>query len=66
LFVTSDEARTARGPAALTELGRSTQVILFTHHEHVAAAASALPTAAVQVHRLAMVPSSTTARALAS
>ncbi len=66
LFVTSDEARTARGLAALAELGRSTQVILFTHHEHVIAAASALPTAAVQVHRLAMMSSSTTARALAS
>jgi uncharacterized protein YhaN len=66
LFATSDDARTARGLAALTEFGRSTKVILFTHHEHVMAAASALPTAAVQVHRLAMMPSSAAERALAS
>jgi uncharacterized protein YhaN len=66
LFTTSDEARTARGLAALAELGRSTQVILFTHHEHVAAASAALPADAVKVHPLSLAHPPTTARALAS
>jgi chromosome segregation protein len=66
LFVTSDEARVARGLAALAELGRSTQVLLFTHHEHVAAAAVALPAGAAKVHRLPVVAAPTTARAMAS
>ncbi len=51
LFITSDEDRVAAGLAALVELGRSTQVILFTHHQHVARLASLLPSDAVRLHR---------------
>jgi len=40
------------GLAALADLGRSTQVILFTHHRHVMAAAATLPPKVVKVHRL--------------
>ncbi|MBX3539798.1 MAG: AAA family ATPase [Chelatococcus sp.] len=40
LFVTFDEGRTEAGFGLLGELGEITQVIVFTHHEHVAAAAS--------------------------
>lgn len=48
LFVTTDEARLEKGLAALAELGDRTQVILFTHHRHVAEAARRLPGALVQ------------------
>jgi uncharacterized protein YhaN len=36
LFITFDEARTAAGFELLAELGVMTQVIVFTHHVHVA------------------------------
>jgi chromosome segregation protein len=48
LFVTTDEARLEKGLAALAELGDRTQVILFTHHRHVAETARRLPGARVQ------------------
>ncbi|MBJ6127384.1 YhaN family protein [Microvirga splendida] len=53
LFITSDEERVTPGLQALAELGHSTQVILFTHHRHVVAAASSLPAEAVKIHDLA-------------
>ncbi|MBS7702077.1 AAA family ATPase [Chelatococcus asaccharovorans] len=40
LFVTFDEGRTEAGFRLLGELGKTTQVIVFTHHAHVVAAAS--------------------------
>jgi chromosome segregation protein len=53
LFITSDDERIVPGLATLAELGRSTQVVLFTHHRHVLAAAfGTLPADAVKVHRL--------------
>jgi chromosome segregation protein len=53
LFITSDDERVVPGLAALAELGRSTQVILFTHHRHMLDAAfSTLPSGSVMVHRL--------------
>lgn len=39
LFVTFDEARTDAGFRLLSELGALTQVIVFTHHAHVAESA---------------------------
>ncbi len=36
LFVSFDEARTEAGMTLLAELGATTQVIVFTHHAHVA------------------------------
>lgn len=41
LFITSDEDRTAAGIRTLAELGRCTQVLLFTHHRYVVEAARA-------------------------
>ncbi len=41
LFITSDEDRTAAGINTLLELGRHTQVLLFTHHRYVVEAARA-------------------------
>lgn len=52
LFVTSDDDRVVPGLAALAELGRTTQVLLFTHHRHVVDAAKTLPSDAVKVHEL--------------
>jgi len=52
LFVTSDDDRIVPGLAALAELGRTTQVLLFTHHRHVVEAARTLPAGAVEVHEL--------------
>ncbi|KAA2241175.1 YhaN family protein [Salinarimonas soli] len=52
LFITSDEDRVAAGLAALAALGCKTQVILFTHHQHVARLASLLPGGGVRLHRL--------------
>lgn len=40
LFVSFDEARTEAGLALLSELGKLTQVIVFTHHDHVATCAT--------------------------
>jgi len=48
LFVTTDEERLARGLEALAALGERTQVILFTHHRHVAEAATDVSGAVVQ------------------
>ncbi len=39
LFVTFDDARTVAGLRLLAELGRTTQVLVFTHHRHVVDAA---------------------------
>jgi len=53
LFITSDEARTAAGIGALAELGRHTQVLLFTHHQYVVdAATAALAPDALKIHHL--------------
>jgi uncharacterized protein YhaN len=52
LFVTSDDARVVPGLAALAELGRTTQVILFTHHRHVVEAAASFPSGTIRVHEL--------------
>lgn len=49
LFVTFDEARTEAGLRLLGELGATTQVIVFTHHTHVAEAATRALGAAAQV-----------------
>lgn len=48
LFVTTDEERLERGLQALIDLGERTQVILFTHHRHVAEAARRMLGTAVQ------------------
>ena len=54
LFTTSDEERTAAGIRALSELGRSTQVLLFTHHRYVVEAAVASVAAQdLRIHHLA-------------
>lgn len=47
LFVTTDEERLERGLSILADLGEQTQVILFTHHRHVAEAAQRLPQVAI-------------------
>ena len=53
LFITSDEDRTVPGIRALAELGRTTQVLLFTHHRYVVeAAAAALAKGEVRFHTL--------------
>ncbi|MBP1807440.1 YhaN family protein [Rubellimicrobium aerolatum] len=53
LFITSDDHRLAPGLAALAELGRTVQVVLFTHHRHVLdAARAALPPGSLREHRL--------------
>ncbi len=48
LLVNFDDGRATAALWLLAELGRSTQVILFTHHDHIAALAAAQPGAAVQ------------------
>lgn len=54
LFITSDENRTAPGLKALAELGKHTQVLLFTHHRYVVdAAMRALEPQALKIHNLA-------------
>lgn len=52
LFITSDEDRTRAGLLALGELGMATQVILFTHHRHVADLAVDAMADRVRIHRL--------------
>jgi uncharacterized protein YhaN len=47
LLVNFDDERAAAALAALAALGRTTQVILFTHHAHIAALAQAVPGAEV-------------------
>jgi chromosome segregation protein len=48
LLVNFDDARAAAAIALLAELGRSSQVILFTHHDHIAALAAAQAGAVIQ------------------
>ncbi|NJL08335.1 MAG: hypothetical protein HC900_08750, partial [Methylacidiphilales bacterium] len=52
IFVSFDEARTESGLQALAELGTLTQVIVFTHHEHVATRATRVLADAASVIRL--------------
>ncbi len=53
LFITSDDERTIPGILALAELGRQTQVLLFTHHRYVVEAANkALSPEHLKVHHL--------------
>ena len=47
LLVNFDDTRAAAALRLLAELGRKTQVILFTHHDHLATMADAQPGAAV-------------------
>jgi chromosome segregation protein len=49
LFVNFDDARTAAALRVLAELGRRTQVIVFTHHDNVLAACEALTQDGVEV-----------------
>jgi len=50
LLVNFDDTRAAAAIALLAELGRATQVILFTHHDHIAALAAS--EAGVALHHL--------------
>jgi len=52
LFMTSDEQRVLPLLQILAELGRTTQVIAFTHHLHVVDIAKNLPTAGVRIHAM--------------
>ena len=53
IFITSDENRTVPGVKALAELGRRSQVLLFTHHRYVIdAAMQALESHQLKVHAL--------------
>jgi len=52
LFMTSDEQRVLPLLQILAELGRTTQVIAFTHHQHVVDIAMTLPAAGVQIHAM--------------
>ncbi len=47
LLVTFDDTRAAAALRLLAELGQKTQVILFTHHDHIAALAGRQPGASV-------------------
>ena len=49
LLASFDETRTARALGLLAEFGRARQAIVFTHHQHVARIASALPGVNVDV-----------------
>ena len=53
IFITSDDARTAAGLAALNGLADQFQVVVFTHHGHLAGVArDALPAGRVHVTEL--------------
>jgi uncharacterized protein YhaN len=52
LFDSSDEARSVAMLTAIAELAKHTQVIVFTHHEHVANMALTSLGARAQLHRL--------------
>ncbi len=52
LFMTSDEQRVLPLLQILAELGRTTQVIAFTHHQHVIDIAKTLPAAGVHIHAM--------------
>ncbi|MBY0431969.1 MAG: hypothetical protein K2Q10_12280, partial [Rhodospirillales bacterium] len=57
LFITSDDQRTRRGVKVLAELGKRTQVLLFTHHGYVVEAAQAVVAPeCLRVHRLREAP----------
>jgi len=49
LFVNFDDARTQAALAVLAELGRRTQVIVFTHHESVVQSAERLASSGVEL-----------------
>lgn len=53
LLITADDARAARLIGLLAELAETTQVICFTHHEHLLAVAEgSIGSARFQVHRV--------------
>jgi uncharacterized protein YhaN len=52
LLVHFDNSRAAAAIRLLTELGRTTQVILFSHHDHVAQLAQAMASPKVAIVRL--------------
>jgi uncharacterized protein YhaN len=52
LLVHFDDERASAAIRLLTQLGRTTQVILFSHHDHVADLAEAQGTSEIAVHRL--------------
>lgn len=52
LLVHFDDMRAAAAITLLAKLGRTTQVILFTHHDHIAALAASQSSADVMVLRL--------------
>ena len=52
LFVSSDEQRVLPLLQILAELGRTTQVIAFTHHKHVVDIARNLPETGVRIHTM--------------
>ena len=52
LFVSSDEQRVLPLLQILAELGRTTQVIAFTHHRHVVDIAKSLLAAGVRIHTM--------------
>jgi uncharacterized protein YhaN len=52
LFVSSDEHRVLPLLEILAELGQTTQVIAFTHHQHAVDIAGKLPAGSVRVHTM--------------
>ena len=52
LFINFDDQRTSAGLLALGELARKTQVIFFTHHEHLVPLAQQALGAELNVLRL--------------
>ncbi|MEG3159383.1 AAA family ATPase [Sphingomonas sp. LB2R24] len=56
LFITADDARSARLLRQMSDLSTSTQVIVFTHHEHlVEIAHAAIGTDAFKLHEISAV-----------
>jgi uncharacterized protein YhaN len=55
LLVHFDDSRAAAAIRLLTEVGRTTQVILFSHHDHVVQLAKAMARPEVATIRLATV-----------
>lgn len=52
LFMTSDEQRVLPLLHILAELGQTTQVIAFTHHQHVVDIAKNMPVAGIHIHAM--------------
>ena len=52
ILQTWDEPRAVATLKAMTELSKRTQVIIMTHHEHIAALAGQLPSGTIHVTRL--------------